>query len=64
MDLSIPTGRVQGLGEIQKKPLAGEGDCTYIKEVLGWTVDTEEGTVAILERNDTQSNPYIDIPAT
>ena len=47
-----------------KNPLAGEGDCTYIKEVLGWTVDTEEGTVAILERKFQELLTLIDIPAT
>ena len=31
-----------------KELLAGEGDWTYVKEVLGWTVDTEVGKVALL----------------
>ena len=33
-----------------KKNMAGEGDCTCAKEVLGWTLDTEADTVTLLER--------------
>ena len=34
-----------------KKLLAGEGYWTCAKEVLGWTLDTEAGTITFLERN-------------
>ena len=34
-----------------KKILAGEGAWAYLKEILGCTVDTEAGTIALLERN-------------
>ena len=33
-----------------KNLMEREGDWTCIKEVLGWTIDTEAGTVALLER--------------
>ena len=34
-----------------KKLLAGEEDWTRVKEVLGWILDTESGTVTLPERN-------------
>ena len=49
MDLPITNGRVQRLGECQKI-LAGEGNWTCIKEVLGRNIDTEVGTVTLTER--------------
>ena len=33
-----------------KKLVAGEGEWTCVKEVLGWILDTEARTVTILER--------------
>ena len=32
-----------------KKLLDGEGDWECVKEVLGWIIDNEAGTVALLE---------------
>ena len=63
MALPIFTGRVQGLGERQKI-LVGEGDWTCVKEVLGWTVETEAKTVALPERKLWELLTLVDIPAT
>ena len=48
MDLPIPTGRAQGLGERQKI-LVGEGNWTCVKEVWGWTFDMEVVIFALPE---------------
>ena len=44
--------------------LAGEGDCTCIGEGLGWNLDTEVGTVTLLERKIRELLTLVDIPAT
>ena len=63
MSLPIPTGRVQGLSERQKTP-GVEGDWTCVKEFLGWTFDTEAGTVALPERNLWELLTLMDTPVT
>ena len=57
------TGRVQRLGERQKTSGMG-GKWTYIKEVLGWTIDMEAGTVALPERKLWEILNLVDIPVT
>ena len=47
-----------------KKLLVGEGDWTCVKEVLGWILDTEAGTVTLPERNLEELLTMVDIPAT
>ena len=47
-----------------KKIVAGEGDWTCFKEVLGWTLNTEEGTVTLPERKLEDLLTLVDIPAT
>ena len=47
-----------------KKLLAWEGKWTYIKEVLGWTIDMEAGTVALPERKLWEILNLVDIPVT
>ena len=34
-----------------KKIQAGQGNCNCVKEVLGWVIDTEAGTIALSKRN-------------
>ena len=43
--LSLP-GELKDLVSV-KKLLTGEGDWTCVKEVLGWILDTEAGTVTL-----------------
>ena len=45
-----------------KKLQAGEGNCTYVKEVLGWTIDTEAGTVTLLELKLQELLTLVNIP--
>ena len=47
-----------------KKLVAGEGDCTCVKEVLGWILDTEAGTVTLPERKLKELLTLVDIPPT
>ena len=47
-----------------KKIVAGEGDWTCVKDVLGWILDTEAGTVTFLERKLEELLILVDIPAT
>ena len=47
-----------------KNLLAGEGDWNYVKEVLGWTVNTEAGTVTLPEQKLNEIVTLVDIPAT
>ena len=47
-----------------KKLLTGEGDWTYVKEVLRCILDTEAGTVTLLERNIEKLLTLVDILAT
>ena len=49
---------------IMKKLVAGEEDWTFIKEVLGWILDTDAGTVTLLERKLEELLTLVDIPAT
>ena len=49
---------------ILKKLVAGEGDCTCVKEVLGWILDTEAGTVTLPERKLKELLTLVDIPPT
>ena len=44
-----------------KKLLAGEGDWEYIKEVLGWIINTEAGTVVLPERKLQELRDLLDI---
>ena len=46
-----------------KKLLAGEGDWTCVKEVLGWTIYTEAVTVALLKCKLRKLLTLVDIPA-
>ena len=45
-----------------KKLVAGEGDWTCVKEVLGWILDTEAGTVILPERKLEELLTLVDIP--
>ena len=47
-----------------KKLVAGEGGWTCVKEVLGWILDTEAGTVTLPERKLEEILTLVDIPAT
>ena len=47
-----------------KKLLVGKENWTCIKEVLGWTLDTEAGTVTLTEHNPWELLTLVDIPAT
>ena len=47
-----------------KKLVTGEGDCTYVKEVLGWILYTDAGTVTLPERKIKELLTLVDIPAT
>ena len=46
-----------------KNILVGEGTWTCSKEALGWTLDTEVGTVTLPEKNR-ELLTLVDIPAT
>ena len=46
-----------------KKLVAGEGDWTCVKDVLGWILDTEAGKVTLPERNLEELLTLVDIPA-
>ena len=47
-----------------KKLLAGEGDWECVKEVLGWIIYTEAGTVALPERKLQELRDLLEIPTT
>ena len=47
-----------------KKLVAGEGDWTCVKEVLGWILDTEAGTFTLPERKLEELLTLVGIPAT
>ena len=47
-----------------KKLVVGEGDWTCVKEVMGWILDTEAGTVILPERKRKELLTLVDIPAT
>ena len=47
-----------------KKLVAGEGDWTCVKEVLGWILDTEAGTVTLPERKLEELLTLVVIPPT
>ena len=47
-----------------KKLVAGEGDWTCLKEVLGWILNTEAGTVILPERKLKDLLTLVDIPPT
>ena len=63
MALLINTGGAQILGE-HENIVAGEGNWTCAKEVLGWILETEAGTVTFPERNLKEFPTLVDIPAT
>ena len=44
--------------------LAGEGEWTCVKEVLGWILDTEARTVTLPEMNLEVLLTLVNIPAT
>ena len=47
-----------------KKLLAGEEDRTCLKEIIGWILDTEAGTITLPERKLEELLTLVDIPAT
>ena len=47
-----------------KNLVAGEGDYTSVKEVLGWILDMEAGKVTLPERNIEEFLTLAEIPAT
>ena len=49
---------------VMKRLLAGEGGWTSFKEVLGWILDTEAGTVTLLERKLKELLTLVDTPTT
>ena len=44
--------------------MAGEGDWTCMKDVLGWLIYTEAGMVDLLERKNLELLKLLSIPAT
>ena len=46
------------------KLVAGDGDWTCVKEVLGWILYTVAGTVTLPERKLEELLALVDIPAT
>ena len=63
MALPVLTGGARRLGESENL-LTVEGDCTCVTEVLGWILDTEEGTVTLPEKNFEDLITLVDIPTT
>ena len=59
---SLP-GELKDLVSV-KKLVAGEGDWTCVKEVLGWILDTEARTVTLPKRKLEELLTLVDIPAT
>ena len=47
-----------------QKLLEGEDDWTCVKEVLGWTIETEAGKVALLEHKIWELLNLVNIPDT
>ena len=47
-----------------KKLLAGEGDWECVKEVLGWTINTEAGMVSLPEQKLQELRNLLDIPTS
>ena len=47
-----------------KNILSGEGDWIFVKEVLGWTLDTEAGMVILLEQKLRELLTLVDMLAT
>ena len=47
-----------------KNLVAGEGDFTCVKEILGWILDTESGTVTFPERKLEELLTLVNIPVT
>ena len=47
-----------------KKLVAGEGDWTCVKEVLGWILDIEAGSVTLPDKNLEEFLTLADIPVT
>ena len=47
-----------------KKLLEGEGDWICVKEVMGWILDTESGTVNLPEKNLEELLTLVYIPTT
>ena len=45
-----------------KKALQGDGDWTTTKEILGWMVDTNEGTLRISPKRKAELGTLLDIP--
>ena len=44
--------------------ISEEGDCTCTKEVLGWMLEIEPGTVALLEQKLQELLTLLDLPST
>ena len=63
MALPAITGGSKRISE-RENILVGEGGCTFIKEVLGWILETEAGIVILQERNLEELLTLVDIPAT
>ena len=63
MDFPVITGGFQILGK-RKNLLAGEGDWTIVKEFMGYTLDTEVGTVTLPERKLQELLTLVEMPAT
>ena len=59
---SLP-GELKDLVSV-KNLVAGEGDWTCVKEVLGWILDTEAGTVTLPERKLEELLTLMNIPPT
>ena len=47
-----------------KKPLAVQGNWTYIKEFLGWAIDTEAGIISLLKHNIQKLLTHVDTLTT
>ena len=45
-----------------KKALQGDGDWTTTKEILGWMVDTEDGTLTLSPKRKAELGTLLDIP--
>ena len=47
-----------------KKALQGDGDWKTTKEILGWMVNTEDGTLRLSPKRKAELETLIDIPPT
>jgi hypothetical protein len=47
-----------------KKALAGDGDWNTVKEILGWVIDTDSGTLRLLDKRLSDLRNLLNIPSS